>query len=88
MIILFLIKRVVNFFFKKKSAVLYIYERREYMVKVGMVYVRDTEQSRNYMYVLTLFRSAKYSTRTGGGALWSGVDGRSAAQGWTVRDLA
>jgi hypothetical protein len=25
--------------------------------------------------VLTLFRSAKYSRRTGGGALWSGSDG-------------
>jgi hypothetical protein len=25
--------------------------------------------------VLTLFRSAKYSRRTGGGALWSGADG-------------
>jgi hypothetical protein len=26
-------------------------------------------------YVLTLFWSAKYSRRTGGGALWSGADG-------------
>jgi hypothetical protein len=26
-------------------------------------------------YLLTLFRSAKYSRRTGGGALWSGADG-------------
>jgi hypothetical protein len=25
--------------------------------------------------MLTLFRSAKYSRRTGGGALWSGADG-------------
>jgi hypothetical protein len=25
--------------------------------------------------MLTLFRSTKYSTRTGGGALWSGTDG-------------
>jgi hypothetical protein len=53
--------------------------------------------------VLTLFRSAKYSRRTGGGALWSGMDGprheagrsatwREAAvpsgQARTVRDLA
>jgi hypothetical protein len=27
------------------------------------------------LYLLTLFRSAKYSRRTGGGALWSGADG-------------
>jgi hypothetical protein len=52
--------------------------------------------------VLTLFRSAKYSRRTGGGALWSGADGpqpgagrsatwREAAalsgQAWMVRGL-
>jgi hypothetical protein len=41
-----------------------------------------------------LFRCAKYSRRTGGGALWSGADGprpgagRSATWGRTVRDLA
>jgi hypothetical protein len=54
------------------------------------------------VFVLTPFRSAKYSRRTGGGALWSGADGprpgvrrrcslvkrgRSAAQGRMVRDL-
>jgi hypothetical protein len=27
------------------------------------------------VYMLTSFRSAKYSRRTGGGALWSGADG-------------
>jgi hypothetical protein len=44
--------------------------------------------------LLTPFRSAKYSRRTGGGALWSGADGprpgagRSVTWGRTVRDLA
>jgi hypothetical protein len=53
--------------------------------------------------MLTLFWSAKYSRRTGGGALWSGADGprpgtgarvscltagRSAPWGWTVRACA
>jgi hypothetical protein len=43
--------------------------------------------------MLAPFSGANHSTRTGGGALWSGADGprhragRSAAQGRTVRDL-
>jgi hypothetical protein len=64
-------------------------------VTVATLYSKD-------VFVLTPFRSAKYSRRTGGGALWSGADGprpgvrrrcslvkrgRSAAQGRMVRDL-
>jgi hypothetical protein len=40
--------------------------------------------------LLTLFRSAKYSRRTGGGALWSGADGprRGAGRSATWREAA
>jgi hypothetical protein len=34
--------------------------------------------------MLTLFRSAKYSRRTGGGALWSGADGPRHMVGWSA----
>jgi hypothetical protein len=34
--------------------------------------------------MLTLFRSAKYSKRTGGGALWSGADGPRPRAGWSA----
>jgi hypothetical protein len=34
-----------------------------------------TKKTENPLILLTLFRSAKYSRRTGGGALWSGADG-------------
>ena len=35
----------------------------------------DSFDDLNRCFVLTLFWSAKYSRRTGGGALWSGADG-------------
>jgi hypothetical protein len=67
------------------------------------IYIPTTVFIKNWIYLLlTLFRSAKYSRRTDGGALWSGADGprhgagrsatwREAAvlsgQARTVRDL-
>ena len=39
------------------------------------------------MFVLTLFRSAKYSRKTGGGALWSGADGPRPGAGAKVSCL-
>jgi hypothetical protein len=36
------------------------------------------------VFLLTPFRSAKYSRRTGGGALWSGADGPRHGAGWSA----